>query len=260
MTYKWMPGPTYLCRRHLILQMVERIKPAGVLEIGFGGGDLIRILNEKGYGGVGVDFSEEACSHIIEQHAGKELNFRIEAKPEAELEARGEKFGLVMAFEVLEHIDDDLGALKRWHNLITDGGSLLISVPAHAKDYNDEDQAAGHVRRYEKADLEKKLTGAGFRIIKFYCYGYPLINLSRKIRMSFATGAGSPQDSMEKRSKNIGQGLVFWSLGKYLFNDIFMYPAYLVQRLFLGSDLGDGYLVLAEKTAGPKIAKQMTHA
>jgi len=227
---------------------VEQVKPESVLEIGFGGGDLIRILNERGYRGAGIDFSEEACKHLIAQHEGRKLNFRIEARSESDLDARGEKYGLVMAFEVLEHIEDDLEALKRWRNLVSDGGRLLLSVPAHAKDYNDEDRAAGHVRRYEKAGLEEKLSAAGFRTLKFYCYGYPLMNLSRKIRMSFAPKSAAPKGSMEERSKEIGQGLVFWSLGKYLFNDFFLYPAYLLQKLFLDSDLGDGYLVLAEKT------------
>jgi SAM-dependent methyltransferase len=247
MNYKWMPGPAYLCRRHLVLDLVDQVKPESVLEIGFGAGDLIRVLNDRGYKGAGIDFSEEACKYLLAQHEGKKLNFKIEAKPEAELDARGEKYGLVMAFEVLEHIEDDLEALKRWHNLVADGGCLLMSVPAHAKDYNEEDRAAGHIRRYERSGLEEKLSAAGFRTREFYCYGYPLMNLSRKIRMRFAPKSSAPKGSMEERSKEIGQGLVFWRLGKYLFNDFVLFPAYLLQKLFLKSDLGDGYLVLAEK-------------
>ncbi|HCC48842.1 MAG TPA: methyltransferase type 12 [Elusimicrobia bacterium] len=250
--YNWMPGPAHLCRRHLVLGLIDDLKPQGVLEIGFGGGDLLRILNQKGYSGAGVDFSEAACRHLQDQHEGREFNFKIAAMSEAGLDERGEKFGLVMAFEVLEHIEDDRAALKRWYSLTADGGHLLLSVPAHADAYNDEDRLAGHARRYERADLEAKLAGAGFEVLKFYCYGFPLINLSRKVRMALGGKKVSEAGSMEERSKEIGQGLVFWSLGKYLFNDFLLYPAYLLQRLFLRTDLGDGYLVLAKKTAGRK--------
>lgn len=242
-----MPGPSYLCRRYLALEILEEIKPASVLEIGFGSGDLIRILNGKGYKGAAIDFSEDACAHLRGQYEGKELNFRIEAAPETELAAWREKFGLVMAFEVLEHIENDLQALARWRGLVAEGGFMLLSVPAHAEKYDAEDLAAGHLRRYEKQELIKKLTDSGFRVLKLYSYGYPLLNLSKKARSFFAAKKAAEPASPEQRSKEIGKGLVFWRAGKYLFNDITLFPAYILQKLFLNSDLGDGYLVLAEK-------------
>lgn len=245
--YHWMPGPSYLCRRKLVLELLDEIKPESVLEIGFGGGDLIRIMNEKGYKGAGVDFSEDACASLRARFEGKPFNFRIEAMSEEGLDAWREKFGLVMAFEVLEHIEKDTEALRRWARLTADGGLLLLSVPAHAKKFSAEDLAAGHTRRYERDELRNKLADAGFSVLKFYSYGYPLLNLSGLVRRHLAPAKKAEGLSMEQRSKEIGKGLVFWRLGKYLFNDITMFPAYVLQKLFLGSDLGDGYLVLAKK-------------
>lgn len=245
--YAWMPGPSYLCRRKLVLELLDEIRPETVLEIGFGSGDLVRIMNDKGYKGAAIDFSEEACEHLRGLYEGKTLNFRVEAKTEAELAAWREKFGAVLAFEVLEHIENDAGALKRWSSLIAGGGYLLLSVPAHAAKFDAEDIAAGHVRRYEKEELKAKLSGLGLEMIKFYSYGYPLLNLAKKVRSFFAAKKAAQQESPEQRSKKIGQGLIFWRFGKYLFNDITLFPAYLLQDLFLDRDLGDGYLVLAKK-------------
>jgi len=246
--YNWMPGPSYLCRRRLVLKLLGDIKPGSVLEIGFGSGDLLEILNQKGYKGVGIDFSGDACRALLARHQGEKLNFRIMAQAETELAEWLEKFDIIMAFEVLEHIENDLEALLRWHNLAADGGHLLLSVPAHARKYDAEDHVAGHARRYEKQELINKLSVTGFTVLKFYSYGYPLINLSKKVRSYFAAKSATRQTTMEQRSREIGKGLIFWRPGKYLFNDFTLWPAYLLQSLFLDSDLGDGYLVLARKT------------
>lgn len=247
--YAWMPGPSYLCRRKLALELLDEIKPASVLEIGFGSGDLVRIMNARGYKGAAVDFSEEACAHLRGLCAGGEFNFRIEAMTEEKLAAWNEKYGAVLAFEVLEHIENDEEALKRWAALVEGGGRLLLSVPAHAAKFDAEDTAAGHIRRYEKEELVRKLAAAGFETVRFYSYGFPVLNLAKKVRSLFVRLRRTQQATSEQRSKEIGKGLIFFSAGRYIFNDFTMLPAYLLQKLFLGSDLGDGYLVLAKKAA-----------
>lgn len=250
--YNWMPGPSYLCRRRLVLKLLDQIGRGSVLEIGFGGGDLLERLSAKGYKGAGIDFSGDACRALLARSEGKGFNFRILAMTEAELAAWTEKFDIVMAFEVLEHIRDDREALARWHGLTAGGGHLLLSVPAHPEKYDDEDRAAGHIRRYGKEELRKKLSDAGFTVIKFYSYGYPMMNLAKKVRNFFAAKSAEKQATPEQRSLEIGKGLIFWRLGKYLFNDFTLFPAYLLQNLFLDSDLGGGYLVLARRTDAGK--------
>lgn len=250
--YRWMAGPRYLCRKRLVLKLIAGIKPKSILEIGFGSGDLLLTLSGSGYGGLGIDFSAEACRNIAARTSGKTFNFRIENRTDADLAAGAENFGLVMAFEVLEHIEDDAGSLARWNSLLADKGLLLLSVPAHMSNWDAADVFAGHVRRYEKEELRSKLGAAGFGIVRFYSYGYPFINLVKVVkglvgRFKLREGLTAEQRTMES-----GQGFVAWKFGKYIINDLTMLPAYLAQELFLDSDLGTGYLVLAEKISRPR--------
>jgi len=251
-TYKWMAGPRYLCRRRLVLKLIDEIKPKNILEIGFGSGDLLRILSGKGYSGLGIDFSADAVRNIAEQTNQQPFNFRIGSKPDRDLAAEKERFDLIMAFEVLEHIEDDAGSLAIWNSLLSDKGKLLLSVPAHISKFDAADIFAGHIRRYEKEELQKKLEAAGFRIVKLYSYGYPFINLVKMIKGLVGKFKLRKGLSTEQRTKESGQGFVVWKYGKYLINDLTMLPAYLAQELFLNLDLGTGYLVLAEKSVEPE--------
>lgn len=65
---------------------------------------------------------------------------------------------------VLEHIPDDVGALRRLHTLLRPGGALAIMVPAMGAIYGSLDALVGHVRRYEREQLRGVVTDAGFRV------------------------------------------------------------------------------------------------
>jgi len=245
--YKWMAGPRYLCRRRLVLRLIDALKPRDILEIGFGGGDLLKILNAKGYSGLGIDFSEDAVRSLAGQTRTGPFKFRLENRSDRDLAGGTERFDLLMAFEVLEHIQDDAASLALWNSLLAGGGKLLLSVPSHMAKWDAADEFAGHVRRYEKEELKAKLAAAGFRVLKFYSYGYPFINLVSRVKALVGRFKLRKDLSAEQRTKESGQGFVVWRFGKYFINDVTMLPAYLAQELFLDRDLGNGYLVLAEK-------------
>lgn len=73
-------------------------------------------------------------------------------------------FGLVFAFEVLEHIEDDESLLAQIARVLKPGGQFVMSVPVHAHKWSPLDQACGHVRRYEPSELFGKVKAAGFTI------------------------------------------------------------------------------------------------
>jgi SAM-dependent methyltransferase len=70
----------------------------------------------------------------------------------------------IICFNVLEHIPDDEGALRRFGELLTPGGRLLLLVPAHPLLFGATDRAVGHERRYSKRPLAALVTGTGFEI------------------------------------------------------------------------------------------------
>jgi SAM-dependent methyltransferase len=67
-------------------------------------------------------------------------------------------FDLVCALDIVEHVDDDDGALSELSRVVQPGGTLLISMPLHASRWTSFDDFVGHKRRYEPRRLLAKLT------------------------------------------------------------------------------------------------------
>jgi SAM-dependent methyltransferase len=70
----------------------------------------------------------------------------------------------IYSLNVLEHIDDDLGALRELYRRLTPGGTLLIYVPAFEILYSSADKRIGHKRRYTRGVLVRRLKTAGFEV------------------------------------------------------------------------------------------------
>jgi len=73
-------------------------------------------------------------------------------------------FDAVLAFEVLEHVEDDTGLLGEMARVSRHGAVLVLSTPVHASMWSPLDDACGHVRRDEPEVLFEKIRGAGFEI------------------------------------------------------------------------------------------------
>lgn len=80
-------------------------------------------------------------------------------------------FDLVCAMDIIEHVQDDVGALRELTRVLAPGGTLLISVPLHQSHWTAFDDFVGHCRRYEPAALTALLTQFGLRIERSAVYG-----------------------------------------------------------------------------------------
>jgi len=76
------------------------------------------------------------------------------------------EFGVIGAFDVLEHIDEDEAVLREVWKALQPGGGLLVSVPQHKALWSQQDVAAHHVRRYAAAELRRKVETAGFDVVR----------------------------------------------------------------------------------------------
>ena len=70
----------------------------------------------------------------------------------------------IVCINVLEHVEDDIAALENMFSILTDGGKLILLVPAFQYMYGTIDHLVGHYRRYSKRDIETKLVNAGFYV------------------------------------------------------------------------------------------------
>ena len=75
-----------------------------------------------------------------------------------------EQADTAVAFNVVEHLEDDLRALRTLYQTLQPGGRLLLVVPAHPFAYGALDKDLEHFRRYTRAGLEAVLAEAGFEI------------------------------------------------------------------------------------------------
>ncbi|MDR9808752.1 class I SAM-dependent methyltransferase [Rhizobium hidalgonense] len=101
------------------------------------------------------------------------LRFASERLPNARLmqmDARAipfaEEFDAVGAFDVLEHIEEDETVLQQMHAALKPKGTLLVTVPQHPWLWSPLDDYAHHCRRYTASELNRKVTAAGFTILR----------------------------------------------------------------------------------------------
>ncbi|HEX4787989.1 MAG TPA: class I SAM-dependent methyltransferase [Actinospica sp.] len=154
--------------------VIRRMLPpdvTSVLEIGCGQGAFGARLSEK-YQYVGLE--PDPDSYGVAQQRFAHLK-QGEVRPlSVEQLEQDERFDMVCAFEVLEHIEDDAGALKHWTGRLKPGGWLLISVPAHQHRHAAWDELVGHFRRYDPEQLTAMVKGIGYETVEIREYGAPL--------------------------------------------------------------------------------------
>jgi SAM-dependent methyltransferase len=91
-------------------------------------------------------------------------------------------FDVVVASDVLEHIEDDLAAVSEIARVLRPGGATIISVPAHQWLFLEHDAALYHFRRYSKAGLRDLLERGGLRVRRLSYWNaalFPAICLHR---------------------------------------------------------------------------------
>jgi SAM-dependent methyltransferase len=81
------------------------------------------------------------------------------------------RFDPVCAFDIIEHVEDDDGALKELNRVAAPGAVLLVSVPLHPSSWTSFDDFVGHRRRYEPERIIAKLEQHGFGIEQSAIYG-----------------------------------------------------------------------------------------
>lgn len=194
--------------------VVERMLPPGkldVLEVGCGQGGFAARLAQR-YHYVGVEPDRTSC-HVAQQRlalAGGVGEVRhgdiTTVKPD-------ETFDLVAAFEVIEHIDDDVAALDEWVAHLRPGGWLVLSTPAWQKRFGAADEMVGHYRRYDPPVLRERLQQAGLVDVELVHFGAPLgylLEAGRNVvgrRRLAAAASTTAAASMAERSDASGRTL-----------------------------------------------------
>lgn len=238
--------PKLILREGAIDDIIENWPPGTFLETGAGTGYMTRKFLDLGYTGACYELGEAAREKIRENLASYSQSLLIADSLE---ELEGQQYDYLLSFEVLEHIEKDLGALEQWTRHLKPGGHLLISVPAHARKFGKSDELVGHVRRYERDDVEKLLINAGYRDIQLINYGFPLSEITRPVANALVKDQGDTEEAtpqqLSMRSSHSRQShirKIIDTVGEKPIR-----PFRSMQRMFYNHDWGDGIIATAIK-------------
>lgn len=249
------PMPRYLMRKNALLKLLKNEikntdkKELSLLEIGYGAGEIFNLYASLGIRAYGYDFSPKAYETAKQQPAVAAGTVTL-YQTKSEIKTRN--YDIVVACEVLEHIENDSAALLEWKTYLRSNDSaLIISVPAHPERWDNNDIASGHFRRYERTKIIQLLETNGLKIETLYTYDFPsnliLDSLraysAKKLVLDKATDI-----DLEAFTKNSGverdNNIIFRTLS----NPFLLYPLIKFQELFYKKDWGSAYILVAHKS------------
>ncbi len=181
----------FRARTAMITRLVRAFGPKNgrrtFLEVGCGTGIVLAAMRELGFHVVGLDVNETAISYARASCPDARL-----IRQSLYSFSSTQRFGAVGAFDVLEHQSRDVLFLKRCYDLLEEGGTLFLTVPAGMWLWSPLDVLSGHKRRYETVELQEKLKTVGFQM-QFINYWnvltLPWYILFRRYTMSQKTDA-----------------------------------------------------------------------
>jgi dTDP-4-dehydrorhamnose reductase len=153
-------------RRALLSDMLLRFntkKPGEtkVLDFGCGSGLFVEELAQKGYNVHGLDISDEVIK-LGQLRGVKNLGVADSHR----INYPDNFFDVVVASEVLSHLEDEIWALEELYRVLKPGGVVISTVPAYMWLWGVQDEAAHHYRRYTVGSLLGQIkTSAQFEVV-----------------------------------------------------------------------------------------------
>lgn len=256
MVLERMDPPGTHCHRAALLDFIRPLGIGRFVEVGVGAGGISKLLLRRGLQGVGVERSKPAIE-LAQAELGEEIasgRYELIHSDLADLDPGPRpKADLALALMVMEHVPDDVSFVRAMISHVKPGGYVLISVPGRRDRWSFEDETVGHVRRYERSDLEAVLHRAGARDIVVRSVSVPVANLLHGVGNLLLKRAGEARKlDTSKREQTDTSGIrdipyktVFPRIFRLLLNPIALYPLFVVQRLFYSSSLGLELMALA---------------
>ena len=192
----------YRGRRMIIDKVIaNQLTPkdgAAILEIGCGTGHNLAMLQQ--YGTVDAVEIDPAARELATQRLGK----AVLNAPLPELDGiKRNHYAIAGLFDVLEHVEDDVAALRSIGDCLAPGGKLLLTVPAFPWMWSAHDVVNHHQRRYTKATLAKAIAHSGLKLERMSWFNSLLFPVAALARIwGKATGKTDSDDNQPGAAAN----------------------------------------------------------
>jgi SAM-dependent methyltransferase len=190
----------YRGRRRILDRLMRTLDlppDAQILDAGCGSGR--NMVDFASYGAVtGVEISDASVERARMRDVGEVLQCSITSLPFAD-----GHFDLAVCLDVIEHIEDEQGALAELYRVVRPGGSLLITVPAYQWLWSEHDVINHHQRRYTRKTLSVAAAQAGWETTRTTYFNTLLLPIAivwrRLARRSHVEGPASDLQRMPER-------------------------------------------------------------
>ncbi|MBI2105972.1 methyltransferase domain-containing protein [Candidatus Woesearchaeota archaeon] len=150
----------FVSRRDIILRLIKNFPPNyKILDLGCSGGILLKEIIKRGFSDViGIDLDKSAID------LAKKQGINAIIADATKTNFKDETFDLIIASDILEHLEDDNKALNEWNRTLKKSGKIIIFVPAFKFLWRKHDEENQHKRRYSKSDLLSRLKLSGLKV------------------------------------------------------------------------------------------------
>ena len=169
-----------------------RLPPqARILDAGCGSGR--NMVDMAALGTVtGVELSETSVALARERAAGEVIAGSVLEMPFAD-----DSFDLAVSLDVIEHLEDDLGALRELRRTVAPGGALLVTVPAYSWLWSGHDEINHHHRRYTRRSLQQVAELAGWKQLRTTYFNSLLLPVAILLRVLDRVNTKTTESSLD---------------------------------------------------------------
>ena len=184
----------YRGRRTVIEEVLSglELRPgARILDAGCGSGRNMIELARRGTV-TGLELSPTSVALARERDCGEVVEGSLLDMPFAD-----GSFDLAVSLDVIEHLEDDLGAMRELRRVVAPGGALLVTVPAYQWLWSGHDVINHHYRRYTRRSVQAVAEQAGWRQVRTTYFNSLLLPVAILLRVLDRVNTRTTESSLD---------------------------------------------------------------
>jgi ubiquinone/menaquinone biosynthesis C-methylase UbiE len=194
-------GPVHRRQTEELLKLIKKLDVRTVLDVGCGSGDNLAALAHAMPHLVlsGADVSPGALTLAAQRVLGASLR-----ELDVQCDNFKERFDLVMAIQVIEHLADDTAALRNMALMAKD----WVLVTTMRGRMRRSETSIGHFRNYSNEELRAKATSAGLEVVDLFGWGFPFYSPLYRTVIEWLPG-GPPQGKIGAKQQAMANILYY---------------------------------------------------